>query len=247
MRTWIPRAEIRNISKTATFVAGRSYFESRRTVTATSTVLRQDAMMSKLLGTDGAYRPISCARYAELESALLRRIKLRAQWRNGNVVHVRLIAPYDLCTRNHEEFLLCRGDARGSGRSRHPVSGGIRAAQEVRMPQSAGRARAAASMHITSPGPRGDVHGGTRPGQRGDPQGCGEVEQRREQLPGARLVRGQPRPLRAPALSRHSHIPVHQSSCRTRAVTAGSAAWAAGETGENFTIRLDHIRKWEPE
>ena len=68
-------------------------------------------MTSSSSETYEAYRPISCARYAELELAILQRTKLRALWRNGNVMHYRLVDPYDLRTRNHEEFLLCRGEA----------------------------------------------------------------------------------------------------------------------------------------
>ena len=69
--------------------------------------------------------------------------------------------------------------------------------REVRIQASAGRAY----------WPRGDAQGCANPGLRGkrgltagDLQGCSKVAQRR--------------PLRAPALTRHSHIRVHQSSCR---------------------------------
>ena len=61
--------------------------------------------------TEGAYQPVSCARYAELELAILRRSRLRLAWRVGNVFHLRLVSPYDLRTHKHEEFLLCRGEA----------------------------------------------------------------------------------------------------------------------------------------
>ena len=67
-------------------------------------------MMNDFPKTEGAYQPVSCARYAELELAILRRNRLRLVWRDGNVFHLHRVSPHDLRTHKHEEFLLCRDE-----------------------------------------------------------------------------------------------------------------------------------------
>lgn len=53
------------------------------------------------------YRPIPCQMYAELEVAILHRIRMRMAWRTGDgKTRVEQLLPVDLRTRNHEEFLL---------------------------------------------------------------------------------------------------------------------------------------------
>ena len=64
--------------------------------------------MSEFPETEGMYRPVSCARYAELELSILHGNQLCLVWRQGNVLYYRRVSPYDLRTCNHEEFLLCR-------------------------------------------------------------------------------------------------------------------------------------------
>lgn len=68
-------------------------------------------MMNDFPETEGEYQPVSCARYAELELAILRRSRLRLVWRDGNVFHLRLVSPFDLRTHKHQEFLFCRSEA----------------------------------------------------------------------------------------------------------------------------------------
>lgn len=58
------------------------------------------------------YRPIACALYSQYEVAVLHRTPLRLRWRDPvGVVHVEVLMPEDLETRNGEEFLLARTPA----------------------------------------------------------------------------------------------------------------------------------------
>jgi Rho-binding antiterminator len=57
-----------------------------------------------------AYVPIDCDRYSEYELAIMHRQKLRLRWHDNNVVYEQTVTPLDLQTKEHEEFLICRGD-----------------------------------------------------------------------------------------------------------------------------------------
>lgn len=59
------------------------------------------------------YVPVSCARYAGFELAILHRRALRLVWIDGKVLRYGVLRPLDLQTRAGEEFLLCR-DAEGA-------------------------------------------------------------------------------------------------------------------------------------
>lgn len=55
------------------------------------------------------YRPIPCALYSQYEVAVLHRTPLRLRWRDSSgVVHLEVLTPEDLETRNGEEFLVAR-------------------------------------------------------------------------------------------------------------------------------------------
>jgi len=61
----------------------------------------------------GDYRPIDCARYSELEVAILHRTPLQLQWTDPDgTTHIGRLRPRDLQTRDHAEFLLAE-DERG--------------------------------------------------------------------------------------------------------------------------------------
>ena len=57
------------------------------------------------------YAPIACARYSELEVAILHRQKLHLRWAINNVHYDQVVQPLDLTTVNHEEFLICRNSS----------------------------------------------------------------------------------------------------------------------------------------
>ncbi|WP_297528333.1 Rho-binding antiterminator [Thiohalobacter sp.] len=53
------------------------------------------------------YRPVDCARYSELEVAILHRTPLHLQWTDPDgTTHIGRLLPRDLRTRDHAEFLL---------------------------------------------------------------------------------------------------------------------------------------------
>lgn len=64
--------------------------------------------MNRTDDNEADYRPISCAAYAELELAILRRERLRLIWHAGNVCFVYRVLPLDLETKSGREFLHCR-------------------------------------------------------------------------------------------------------------------------------------------
>lgn len=64
--------------------------------------------MKKTEGGEPRYAPISCAVYAGLELAIVRRRRLRLVWHEGNVRYWLPVMPLDLETRAGEEFLHCR-------------------------------------------------------------------------------------------------------------------------------------------
>ncbi len=65
------------------------------------------------------YRPIACARYSELELAILKHHWLRLRWHGEDGLdHVGLLQPLDLETRAGEEFLIAEDPAGGRERVR---------------------------------------------------------------------------------------------------------------------------------
>ncbi|AHE97162.1 transcriptional antiterminator, Rof [Thioalkalivibrio paradoxus] len=54
------------------------------------------------------YAPMDCARYSELELAIVRRRALRLRWVGRAITHLEVVYPEDLRTRRHAEFLLLR-------------------------------------------------------------------------------------------------------------------------------------------
>ena len=56
------------------------------------------------------YKPIDCGLYSEYEVAILHRSRLRLSWRDSSeTVHIEVITPRDLRTRQGEEFLVVSG------------------------------------------------------------------------------------------------------------------------------------------
>lgn len=61
---------------------------------------------------DSDYTPIACARYSELELAILRRLRLRLSLRGRSGLHrIETLTPVNLRTRCHAEYLIARNDA----------------------------------------------------------------------------------------------------------------------------------------
>ena len=55
------------------------------------------------------YRPIACDIYSEYELAIMQRRKLRLSWcAPDGELHMAMLLPLDLLTRNGEEFLIAR-------------------------------------------------------------------------------------------------------------------------------------------
>jgi len=55
------------------------------------------------------YRPIDCSLYSRYELAVMHRQRLRVVWRSGDgIVHMEMLLPIDLRTRDHAEYLLAR-------------------------------------------------------------------------------------------------------------------------------------------
>mgnify|MGYP002713350017 CR=1 FL=1 len=55
------------------------------------------------------YTPIDCGRHSEFELAIMQRRHLHLCWLDEQgQSHEATLLPTDLCTRNHEEFLLAR-------------------------------------------------------------------------------------------------------------------------------------------
>ncbi len=55
------------------------------------------------------YRPIDCSLYSRYESAVMHRQRLRLVWCPGDgIVHMEILLPIDLKTRDHAEYLLAR-------------------------------------------------------------------------------------------------------------------------------------------
>ena len=53
------------------------------------------------------YTPIDCALYSDYEVAIVQHKRMRLSWRQaGGQLHIEVIRPVDLKTRDHEEFLL---------------------------------------------------------------------------------------------------------------------------------------------
>lgn len=60
---------------------------------------------------DSDYTPIACARYSELELAILRRQRLRLSLRGRGGLHrIETLTPVNLRTRSHAEYLIARND-----------------------------------------------------------------------------------------------------------------------------------------
>jgi len=58
------------------------------------------------------YQPIDCDLYSEYECAIVQNRRLQLVWRDDTgTVHLEVVTPVDLRTRNREEYLLV-GDAR---------------------------------------------------------------------------------------------------------------------------------------
>ncbi len=56
------------------------------------------------------YKPIDCGLYSEYEVAILHRSRLRLTWRDSTeTVHIEVLTPNDLRTRQGEEFLVVTG------------------------------------------------------------------------------------------------------------------------------------------
>jgi len=52
------------------------------------------------------YVPIDCAVHSGYELAIMRRRRLRLTWRGDDgIIHIGIVTPTDLHTRNHEEFI----------------------------------------------------------------------------------------------------------------------------------------------
>jgi len=65
------------------------------------------------------YQPVDCAIYDGYELAIMRRRQLRLSWRDAaGVVHLALVRPMDLETREGQEFLVFVDGARVSHRIR---------------------------------------------------------------------------------------------------------------------------------
>ena len=61
------------------------------------------------------YTPIDCGKYSEYELAIMHAQQLRISWREPDgQLHVAVITPTDLVTRDHEEFLLADDASGGS-------------------------------------------------------------------------------------------------------------------------------------
>lgn len=53
------------------------------------------------------YRPIDCSLYSLYELAVMHRQRLRVVWRcSDGMVHMEILLPIDLRTRDHAEYLL---------------------------------------------------------------------------------------------------------------------------------------------
>ncbi|MGD2073314.1 MAG: transcriptional antiterminator, Rof [Gammaproteobacteria bacterium] len=56
------------------------------------------------------YTPVDCGLYSRYELDIVRREPLRVSWRRRDgQVHVEVLRPLDLETRNHEEFMIAEG------------------------------------------------------------------------------------------------------------------------------------------
>lgn len=56
------------------------------------------------------YIPIDCGLYSEYELAIMHRNRLRLSWRDPeNNVHIGIVTPTDLRTRNGAEFMIVTG------------------------------------------------------------------------------------------------------------------------------------------
>jgi Rho-binding antiterminator len=56
------------------------------------------------------YAPIDCGLYSEYELAIMHRDRLRLSWRDPEgVVHIGIVTPTDLRTRNGAEYMIVTG------------------------------------------------------------------------------------------------------------------------------------------
>lgn len=53
-----------------------------------------------------AYAPLDCARYSELELAIMRQQRLLLRWHGRGMQHIETVLPLDLRTRRHAEYLV---------------------------------------------------------------------------------------------------------------------------------------------
>lgn len=60
------------------------------------------------------YTPIDCATYSAFELAVIKASPLRISWRdNARQLHLGVVTPIDLLTRDRQEFLVVRDTAGG--------------------------------------------------------------------------------------------------------------------------------------
>jgi Rho-binding antiterminator len=64
------------------------------------------------MSEDDKYTPIDCGVYSNYELAIMHRQKLRLSWHGDNGIdHLDTVAPKDLKTDNHEEFLIAESSS----------------------------------------------------------------------------------------------------------------------------------------
>ncbi len=57
---------------------------------------------------DNQYQPISCELYSEYELAIMHGQKIKLVWQENRQMNIAIVTPIDLCTEDHQEFLIAQ-------------------------------------------------------------------------------------------------------------------------------------------
>lgn len=57
---------------------------------------------------ENQYQPISCELYSEFELAIMHSQKIKLVWQENGQANIAVVTPLDLCTEDHQEFLIAQ-------------------------------------------------------------------------------------------------------------------------------------------